>query len=265
MKYTFDFLELPERALKPRTSGLSMVHDPGLSAQQLGQTIESIEPFLDILKFRSLNPRLYPESSTFEKIEICKQNDIKVMLGGNVGEMAWFQGKWDMLVDYAATNGWDTFEISASYAPLSDSDKMSMIERCQERGLDVVYEWGLKKPAEPLDPEEAAQDIERMLSAGVRFVIVEEGEIDLLIGKDGAGPHGDRLSALLDLLGLDRVMMEATDMKQLAWLLKTFGPDVSIGNLSFDQVMDLEPLRHGIGRLVDFNSYDKYLGDDGPR
>lgn len=126
-------------------------------------------------------------------------------------------------------------------------------------GLEVIYEWGLKHPDKPLDPNKAAEEINRFLDAGVCFVILEEGEVALLIGKDGNGPYPDRLATLFDKVGMGNIMVEATEMKQLAWLLKKFGPEVCIGNLSFAQLTDVEPLRNGIGRLVDFKAYDKYL------
>ncbi len=258
VEHTWEFLDLPEREKKPRKAGMSMVHDPGLSLSQFETQIEPIEPFLDYMKFRSLNPRLYPETLYFDKIEICKRNNIKVILGGNVGEMAWYQGKWEALCDYSKKNGWDTFEISATYAPLTEEEKARMIKHCLGMGFEVIYEWGLKHPKHPLDPDVAEDDIKRYLDSGVRLVIIEEGEVDMLIGKDGQGAYPDRLEALFEKVGFENVMVEATEMQQLAWLLKTFGPDVCIGNLSFDQLTLIEPLRNGIGRLVDFYAYDKY-------
>jgi phosphosulfolactate synthase (CoM biosynthesis protein A) len=65
---TFGFLDFPIRDGKPRKSGLSMVHDPGLSPSQFEAIIEPMEPFLDYMKFRSLNPRLYPETQYFKKL-----------------------------------------------------------------------------------------------------------------------------------------------------------------------------------------------------
>ncbi len=258
VEYTWGFIDLPEREGKPRKTGMSMVHDPGYSVSQFETFIEPVEPFLDYMKFRSLNPRLYPETQYFEKIEICKRNNIKVILGGNVGEMAWYQGKWETLCDYCKKHGWDTFEVSATYAPLTMEEKDRMIKHCLGMGFEVIYEWGLKHPEQPLDPNVAADEINHFLDLGVRLVILEEGEIDLLIGKDGSGAYADRLADLFDKVGLGNVMVEATEMGQLAWLLKTFGPDVCIGNLSFEQLTNIEPLRNGIGRLVDFKAYDKY-------
>ena len=211
------------------------------------------------MKFRSLNPRLYPEQMFLDKIAICQKNNIKIILGGNVGEMAWFQGKWEQLCAYAKEKGWDTFEISATYAPLTEDEKSRMIKHCRSLELDVIYEWGLKHPTEPLDPDKAARDIEGVLAQGVRLVIVEEGEIDLLIGLDGGGAHAGRLEALFKKVGMENIMVEATRMTQLAWLIKTFGPELCIGNLSFEQLTDIEPLRNGIGRLVGFPAYDPYM------
>lgn len=123
----------------------------------------------------------------------------------------------------------------------------------------MVYEWGHKHPTEPLDPDAAAWDIARFVDAGASIFVLEEGEVDLLIGKDGNGPHADRLKTLIENIGIERVMVEAAETEQLAWLLINYGAGINIGNVEYDQVINLESLRHGIGRAVDYFIYKPYL------
>ena len=123
----------------------------------------------------------------------------------------------------------------------------------------MFYEWGLKSPKKPLVPEEAAEDIRRYLDAGVSIAVLEEGEVDMLIGRDGDGDYPDRLKKLFELVGPENLMVESNALKQIGWFMREMGTVINIGNLNYDQVIDIEPLRYGIGRAVDYAIYDPYL------
>ncbi len=256
--YTYPFIEIPERESKPRSRGRTMVHDGGISPQHLKLTLETAAPYIDYYKFQSTH-RLFPEAMTLEKLELCKQNDIKLYMGGNVAELSWVQGHWDELIAYAKQHGWNAFEISATYVPFTVEQRIELIKEVAGEGFEVFYEWGLKHPTEPLDPDVAASDIAQFLDAGASVIVIEEGEVDMLIGKDGEGAHADKLTALFETIGIERLMVEAGSTKQLAWLLTHYGTDINIGNIHYDQAIDLEPLRRGIGRAVENFIYKPYL------
>lgn len=256
--YTYPFLEIPEREGKPRTHGRTMVHDGGISLRHFELILETAAPYIDYYKFQSTH-RLVPEALTLEKAELCKRNDIKLYMGGNVGELAWVQGHWEDLIAYAKKHGWSAFEVSATYVPFTVEQRIDLIREIAGAGFEAFYEWGLKHPAEPLDPDAAATDIARFIEAGAAVIVIEEGEIDMLIGKDGSGAHADRLTALIETIGLERIMVEAGNARQLAWLLSRYGADINIGNVHYGAVIELEPLRRGIGRAVENRIYKPYL------
>ncbi|MEX2452055.1 MAG: phosphosulfolactate synthase [Rhodospirillales bacterium] len=258
-RYSYPFLEIPARESKPRTLGKTMVHDGGLSPGHLGLILETAAPYIDYYKFQSTHC-LIPEDITLTKAALCRENDIKLYMGGNIAELAWAQGTWEQALAYALEHGWSAFEVSNTYVPFSEAQMIDMVKRVSAEGLEAFFEWGKKHPSEPLDPDAAASDIERFLEAGAAVVVLEEGEVDLLIGKDGHGEHADRLIALFEKVGLEHLMIEAGTVKQMAWLMTRFGPTINIGNLKSEQVIDVEPLRRGIGRLVDNFIYKPYLG-----
>jgi phosphosulfolactate synthase (CoM biosynthesis protein A) len=251
-KRMMEFLDLMEREEeKPRRLGLTGVQEAGL---------EATGPFIDYIKFRTYTFRLYPEKLIKAKIDICHDNDIKVMMGGNVSELAWFQGIWEKLVEETKAFGWDTIELSATYAPLDEAELIRMAEHSAKAGLEVVYEWGVKKPKGPLDPDQASDRIKALLDHGVKLVILEQGEIDMLLGVGELSPNARLMDQLFEKVGLENIMIEAVRQEHLIWLLKNYGAVVNIGpNLQFEQVMHLEPMRRGIGRGVDYFHYDKYL------
>jgi phosphosulfolactate synthase len=257
--HTYPYLTLPERQGKPRTVGLTMVHDSGYGAKQFELILETAAPYIDYYKLRTFTHALYDEAMTRRKLALAKENGIKLFMGGNVAEFASVQGKLEEHLSYTKELGWDAIEISETYVTYEPAQKLDLIKRCADDGLEVIYEWGLKKPSKPLDPADAAEDIKRYLDAGVHIAIVEEGEIDMLIGKDGDGPHGDRLKELFDRVGPEHLMVECGTIKQTAWFMLEMGTVINIGNVELDDIKDIEPLRRGIGRPVDNAIYRPYL------
>jgi phosphosulfolactate synthase len=256
---TYPYLTLAERQAKPRTVGRTLVQDKGASIADMENILSVTAPFIDYYKPSSIYHGIYPEEFTFQKIEILKAHNIKPFMGGNVAELAYAQGTIEEHLAYTKDHGWEATEISETYIKFPEALKIDLIKRCADDGLEVFYEWGLKTPKKPLLPEEAAEDIQRYLDAGVSIAILEEGEVDMLIGKDGEGDHPDTLKKLFDLVGPENLMVETTVLKQIGWFMREMGTVINLGNLNYDQVIDIEPLRYGIGRAVDYAIYDPYL------
>jgi len=128
-----------------------------------------------------------------------------------------------------------------------------LIKQTVDLGLVMIYEWGKKTPDKSFGVEEAAAEIKAVLSAGSKKVIVERSEIDAMVGGDPAG-----LQRFVDLVGLENIIFEAGPGKPdyPAWFIKTFGPDVNLGNIAIDPigagdgVLSVEHQRRGLERRV---------------
>jgi len=256
---TYPYLTFPPRQAKPRTVGRTLVQDKGATLVEIAGIFETVGAYIDYYKPSSMYHAIYPEAFTFRKIEMAKEHGIKPFMGGNVAELAYAQGTLEEHLAYTKRHGWEATEISETYIAFPDDLKLDLIKRCADDGLEVFYEWGLKKPTEPLVPEEAAEKISRYVEAGVSVVIIEEGEVDLLIGKDGNGDYPERLKKLFELVGPEKLMVETNKPRQIGWFMREMGTTINIGNLKYDQVAEIEPLRYGIGREVDYAIYDPYL------
>ena len=262
MPNTYPYLTLPERQEKPRTVGRTLVQDKGASLADMRNVLETAGAYIDYYKPSSIYHAIYPEEFTVKKISMLKEHGIKPFMGGNVAELAYAQGTLEEHLAYTKDNGWEATEISETYIAFPEELKIDLIKRCADDGLEVFYEWGLKTPTKPLEPDQAAEDISRYLATGVSVAILEEGEVNMLIGQHGDGPHPDRLKKLFELVGPEHLMVESTDLKQIGWFMREMGTVINIGNLNYDQVGDIEPLRRGIGRAVDYAIYDPYLQAD---
>ena len=257
-RHTYPYLTLAERQAKPRTVGRTLVQDKGASIAEMENILSVCAQYIDYYKPSSIYHGIYPEEFTFRKIEILKEHDIKPFMGGNVAELAYAQGTLEEHLAYTKDHGWEATEISETYIKFPEALKIDLIKRCVDDGLEVFYEWGLKMPTEPLE----AEDINRYLAAGVTVAILEEGEVDMLIGRDAKGPHPERLKKLFELVGPANLMVETNEAAQIGWFMREMGTVINIGNLNHDQVIHIEPLRYGIGRAVDYAIYDPYLDKD---
>ncbi len=59
--------------------------------------------------------------------------------------------------------------------------------------------------------------------------------------------------------GLEHLMVECGTAKQVGWFMREMGAVINIGNVALDQAIEIEPLRRGIGRAVDYSIYQPYL------
>lgn len=252
----YPYLKIDERPSKPRSVGLTMVHDSGISLSRMNDYLETAASFLDYYKFRSMTHALYPETLLMEKIARLKQLGIKPFMGGNVAELAYARGTLEEHLEYTKQMGWEATEISETYVTYPDAVKKDLIKRSVDDDIEVFYEWGLKRPTKPLNPDDSAEDIQRYLDLGVKIAIIEEGEIDFLIGKNGEGQLGDQLKLLFDLVGPERLMVECGNLQQVGWFMKEMGTVINIGNINVSDAIEIEPLRFGIGRAVDYFIYN---------
>lgn len=260
MKYAMEFLKIRNRADKPRSTGLTLCRDPGHGVRLLELMLESAAPYVDYLKFRNVTSRLWSEEMFEQKIALAKKYDIKPFPGGIYGEMAFLQGTWEKAVDYLQEAGGNAFELSENYVTYTSEQKRDMLRRLDEKGFDVLFEWGRKTPNTPFDPAVAADQINEVLAAGASKIILEEGELDAVLGKDAKSGHAAKLDELFDRAGIENIILEATEPAQLKWLLMNYGSNVNLGpNLLLEQVLWIESDRRGLGRRVDWFAMDEWL------
>ncbi|MBI3938725.1 MAG: phosphosulfolactate synthase [Betaproteobacteria bacterium] len=256
-KYAYDFIEIAERASKPRDRGLTFVRDPGtgLTAQRI--FLESAGEFVDYVKFRNVVPRLFRESLIKEKIALYKQNGVRVMSGGIFFQFAWRQQRLDRYFSYLVEIGFDAAEVGYSMLDVPKKDKLDAIAKLRSLGIEVIYEWGKKFPGVPLEVEGSARELEELLKAGVSRIVIEGGEIQLLLDAQDRDKAAQRLVDLVNRIGADKIIFEVDNEAHIAWVLKKFGPDANIGpNISPEQVLWLEPMRRGLGKAVKYSVFE---------
>ncbi|WP_075218045.1 phosphosulfolactate synthase [Mongoliimonas terrestris] len=249
----------PPRSAKPRARGLTSVIDFGpdgfgwTGPRGVADLLACAADTIDFAKIYALNALLMPMPVVTEIVGLYRDAGVAPYTGGILFEHAYRQGEMDGLADHLGRVGIGMLEISENYITLSDDERNRHIDRFQRAGFKVIYEFGRKNPEAPFDIDALEALVSDLLSRGVAHVIVEQSEIDMLVGS-----APDRLADLAARPFFQDVLIEADPYrfpKQHVEMIRTFGREVNLANVAAAQALRLEGLRRGIGRAVDYSLF----------
>lgn len=260
--YTYERLKAPTRQGKPRETGLTAMIDVGpsdfgwIGPRGLKDLLDFGAEFIDYAKIFAINALDYPPPLIRKMVDIYKDYGVTPFAGGILFETAYQQNAVDEMITHLKRVEIDTLELSENYVELEHDVRMQQIDLLQKAGLTVVYEFGRKIPTEPLSIDYMGSIVEEMMGAGVDHVILEQSEIDML-----AEETPQALQALPKQKWFEHCVLEPDPYSfphQHIQMIKDFGPEVSLCNVTPEQVLKLEGFRRGIGRPVHYS----YLSDD---
>jgi len=238
------FLELPARAVKPRSRGITHVLDSGLTPEATRAFLGQTGHLVDIVKIGWGIGYVDPALST--RVGICTDHGCPVSLGGTLFEVAALQDRVSELRDWALSVGMTHIEVSNGLRALSASRKQALV---RELAADfvVLAETGAKEGNYPPTPAEWGEEMARDLDAGASWVIAEGRESGTVgLYHPDQGIREDLVSAILAWIPADKVIFEAPGKSQQAWFVRQLGADVNIGNVAPASVLALETLRLGL-------------------
>lgn len=235
---------MPERMAKPRTSGLTMVMDKGLSLREAEDLMSVGSAYIDYLKLGFGTSVFTPDVK--KKIEVYEAAGVRTYLGGTLFEAFAVRKMFDDYVELINKLGLKTVEISDGSFEMDSDIKTDYIRRLAGEHY-VLSEVGSKKKDVIYSPEEWVQMMVAELEAGSSKVIAEARES----GTTGIyNNDGSVNTALIDKLsvevGFDDIIWEAPLKSQQAWFIKQFGANVNLGNIAPDEIIALESLRNGL-------------------
>ena len=197
------------------------------------------------------NALLLPEETVKKAAQAYRDADVVPFAGGILFEYAWQKNQVPEMIEHLHKLGLKGVELSENYIELTTEQRLREIDRLQKGGLKVVYEFGRKNPVDPMSFEYVAGLVAEVGQLGIDHITVEQCEIDLLAQ---ASP-----SALADLQRqpwFDNLLIEVDPYRfpqQHAQIIRDFGPEVNLANVTPGQVLRLEGFRLGIGRAVDYS------------
>lgn len=238
-----------KRSLKPRRIGLSMVIDKGLGPHAFEDLLVTAGACVDIIKFGFGTSPLYPNAVLRQKIERARQYGVTVMPGGTLLEAAVRQDVVPSFFRTVLALGFDAVEVSDGTIELPRQMRNELIRTARELGLRVFTEYGKKKAGSRLDVEELKRTAEQDWNMGADIVTVEARESGKGVGlfdETGACRESDLETIRRAFPDHRRLLWEAPLKEQQVALIRTFGPDVNLGNVPVQEVLALEAMRRGL-------------------
>ncbi|RXZ78277.1 phosphosulfolactate synthase [Paenibacillaceae bacterium] len=233
----------------PEIQGQTMVIDKGLGKHAFADLLETAAPYIQFIKLGFGTSPLYEEPLLRSKIQQATDAGIIISPGGTLLEMAVYQQETAAFFRSLVTLGFTGVEISDGTIEISRQQRTELIKEGIRHGLCVVTEYGKKTAGTLIDPFDFAKTAEADLEAGAEYVIVEARESGVDIGLfDSVGNCREDLfdQLLRRLPGTSRIMWEAPLKSQQAFLLKSLGSNIHLGNIAPSDVLSLEAMRRGL-------------------
>jgi phosphosulfolactate synthase len=235
---------LPERDLKPRDKGLTMVMDKGLSTRQAEDMIEASGEHIDMVKLGWATSYVSPHLK--KKLEVYRQAGIPFYFGGTLFEAFVIRGQFDeyraILDKYQAPLA----EVSDGSIKMEHEDKLKYIEILAKQ-VKVLSEVGSKDVDEIIPPYKWIELMNAELGAGAWKVIGESRESGTVGLFRGNGEVRQGLvQEILTKVPYEKVIWEAPQKSQQVYFIKLLGANVNLGNIATDEIIPLETLRLGL-------------------
>ncbi|HET6550318.1 MAG TPA: phosphosulfolactate synthase [Solirubrobacter sp.] len=237
-------IPLPERSAKPRLVGVTHVVDPGMTRVEAAGLMELAAPHVDVIRLGWGSALV--TGGLEAKLEVYREHGVAPMFGGTLTELAWRHERIDELRDALLQLGIRHVEISEGTLDLPIPAKRRLIEELG-RDFTVFVEVGSKDGRLAPAPEIWIRQASEALDAGAHAIVCEgrvSGDAGLYY-PDGS-IRDELVQALVGAAGLDRLIFEAPRRSQQAWLVRHFGPDVSLGNILPWDLIAVESLRLGL-------------------
>jgi phosphosulfolactate synthase len=235
---------MPDRPLKPRDSGITMVMDKGLSIREAEDFMSVGKEYTDYVKLGFGTSLITPGLE--KKIALYKQAGVIPYFGGTLFEAFIIRNMFNEFVDFLDKNEVDMVEVSDGSYDIDHKRKLEYINILAQRGT-VISEVGSKKKDIIYTPDEWVALMRAELLAGSVKVIAEARESGTtgIYNEDGS-INNEIISAISEHVKLENVIWEAPLKSQQAWFIKHFGANVNLGNIAPNEIIPLESLRLGL-------------------
>lgn len=252
----FSLPYIPERPSKPRSKGLTMMMDKGLSIRQAEDFLSVSGHLTDIIKLGFGTSFITPNLE--QKIKLYKDAGMKVYVGGTLFEAFIVRNMFDDYQKLIDKLKLDCAEVSDGSIVMQHDKKCEYIHKLS-KNFTVLSEVGSKEAGIIIHPAMWITMMNKELQAGSWKVIAEARESgNVGIYRANGTAHTLLINKILAKVDKDSILWEAPIKTQQVWFLKLLGADVNLGNISFDDVIPLETLRLGLRG----DTFFSYLPDE---
>lgn len=242
MNYDLPFI--PARSKKPRTIGINMIIDKGLSLNQAEDLISSASDLVDYVKLGFGTALVTPNLK--DKIRLYKSAGIEPYFGGTLFEAFVTRKMFEEYIGYMDKFEIEVVEVSDGEIIIPHEKKLKYID-VLAKNYKVFSEVGSKESGVIISNEKWVQMMKDELEAGAFKVIAEAREVGNIGIFNSDGTTNIQLIDYITLnISVDNILWEAPQKDQQAWFVKELGAEVNLGNIAYTDVVALETLRLGL-------------------
>lgn len=240
----FHLSQMPERLAKPRTKGITMVMDKGLSIPEVEQFLSISDPHVDIVKLGFGTSFVTPNLR--KKIEVYLSHNMPIYFGGTLFEAFLVRNQMEDYIALCKDYGIKHMEVSDGSITIPHSEKCGYIEKLTKYGT-VLSEVGSKDAAHIIPPYKWIELMRAELSAGATYVIAEAREAGNVGIYRGSGEVREGLvQEILTQIPEEKIIWEAPQKVQQLYFIELIGCNVNLGNIAPGEVIPLEAMRVGL-------------------
>jgi phosphosulfolactate synthase len=240
----FNLSQIPERTPKPRTNGITMVMDKGLSINEVKNFLEVSGPHVDIVKLGFGTSFVTPNLR--EKIQVYKDYGMPIYFGGTLFEAFLIRNQFNDYIAMCKDYGVEYMEVSDGSIVIPHAEKCGYIEKMTKHGV-VLSEVGSKDAAHIMAPYKWIELMRAELEAGSTYVIAEAREAGNVGIYRGSGEVREGLvQEILTQIPSEKILWEAPQKAQQLYFLELIDCNVNLGNIAPNEVIPLETMRIGL-------------------
>ncbi|MCX6294302.1 MAG: phosphosulfolactate synthase, partial [Sphingobacteriales bacterium] len=140
----FNLTQIPERTIKPRVNGITMVMDKGLSIEEARNLMSVGHPHIDVVKLGFGTAFVTPNLK--EKLAVYREYNMPVYFGGTLFEAFLIRNQFEDYIAVCKEFGVSYMEVSDGSITIPHADKCGYIEKLSKHGV-VLSEVGSKDAA----------------------------------------------------------------------------------------------------------------------
>ncbi len=240
----FDLPFLPERDVKPRNKGITMMMDKGLSLRETENFLESSGHLTDVVKF-GFGTSIVTKNLE-AKIKLYREADVRPYFGGTLFEIFYARGMYEDYIRFLDKYKLDLAEISDGSIIINHDEKCELINK-MSKDRTVLSEVGSKDSGIIISPAKWIKMMSTELEAGSWKVIAEGRESGTVgVFRPNGTAHTFLINKIIARINPNDIMWEAPIKNQQVWFVKLFGANVNLGNIAPSEMIPLETLRLGL-------------------
>jgi phosphosulfolactate synthase len=240
----FELNQLPQRSVKPRQSGITMMMDKGLSTREVEDLLSTSAAHIDLVKLGFGTSAVTANLET--KIETYRSAGIPVYFGGTLFEAFIVRNQLEEYMRVLDKYKLQHVEVSDGSVTLNHERKCEYI-RTLSKHFTVLSEVGSKDAEKIIPPYMWIELMQKEIDAGVWKVIAEAREAGNVGIFRGSGEVREGLvQEILTKIPEETIIWEAPQKAQQVYFIKLIGSNVNLGNIATNDVIPLETLRLGL-------------------